>query len=794
MLHSCDGPLRKNLLAACNDFDRLLKSFAENEPALGAGTGRQAVQQALKLQEGVGLFKLLLEEESRSEAVVPIPAVPAERDGLVPGIFPNTLEVQQLLQELDTVNGTIRALDEMMAAENIPLADCLGTSFVPTSAEAPLASNTLPGLQIPSSATLPGLPEPAAPQGLSNAMLTRDAPPSRRLADAEDTAHVASLLCSPDSPQPLQDFWEPGPSSKVSPKAPDSQQLFQVVPVEVGEAPEAPVEPPVASEAAIGSSKKLLAEIPWTQNLMDAPKVQHRNGEQSEEGHLGRLASAPLAPVEDAIESFSEDLVLQSQDPQDPQDAIQATWEPEMQQLVPEVKSDHRNASDQVGLPNSKNLHMQTAMVAESTRKNLDPAVYRNVIDVTDDHLSQTGVTGGFVPAQAMAIVPHSQKAQAKPRAARRVPLTDAVGRPLKRRRPALLSQHLRSHGLTQQLTASQRLCVSLARRRQSRQGRAWILSQAAAPSTQKSSRKMPSVDHTEPQTAKVAVSQGKSPPERPNVLFTGFSRSDLHQLKQSVNCLGGSAVRDLPTGRSAAETRVVVRCTVSEGRQIAGARTIKYLDAVLAGAWVLSPDWVHESMKAGHWLAEGKFELQGDTAKMGGPSRGRQHGPELFAGFRFHFVAQVRKPKKDCSEEAEGPAPHELVRFARRAGAEVVDTLRKLPDAKEDPPHLADELLASKRKRKRSSNSTGKETSGLPNLWWRKPIMVTVPSKATKGRGSERTTRLADELGWVILPSSWMLDCISCGLLAQGEGLAPGCFVGVRKAIFQRRGECSQR
>lgn len=657
------------------------------------------------------------------------------------------------------MNGTIRALDEMMAAENIPLADCLGTSFVPTS-EAPLA--TLPGLQIPSSATLPGLPDPmVSPQGLSNA-LTRDAPPSRRLADAEDTAHVASLLCSPDSPQPLQDLWEPGPSSKVSPKPPDSQQLFQVVPVEVGEAQEAPVEPPVASEApplestAIGSSQKLVMEGPWTQNLMDVSNVQHRNGEQSGEGHLGHrnghlghLAS-PLPPLEDAIESFSEDLVLQSQD------AIQAT-EP---MLVPqELQPDHRNA-DQFGPPNSKNLQdTQTAMVqAESTRKNLDSAFYRNVIDVTDDHLSQTAVTSGFVPAQAMAMVPHSQKAQVN-RAPRRVPLTDAVGRPLKRRRPALLSQHLRSHGLTQQMTASQRLCVSLARRRQSRQGKAWILSQAAQASTQKSSRKMS--DHPDHQTAKVAVSQGKSP-ERPNVLFTGFSRSDLHQLKQSVNCLGGSAVRDLPTGRSAAETRVVVRCTVSEGRQIAGARTIKYLDAVLAGAWVLSPDWVHESMRAGHWLAEGKFELQGDTAKMGGPSRGRQHGPELFAGFRFHFVAQVRKPKKDC-EEAEGPAPHELVRFARRAGAEVVDTLRKLPDAKEDPPHLADELLSSKRKRKRSSNST-KETSGFPNLWWRKPIMVTVPSKATKGRGSERTTRLAEELGWVILPSSWMLDCISCG------------------------------
>jgi hypothetical protein len=105
---------------------------------------------------------------------------------------------------------------------------------------------------------------------------------------------VASLLCSPDSPQPLQDLWEPGPSSKVSPKPPDSQQLFQVVPVEVGEAQEAPVEPHVASEApplestAIGSSQKLVMEGPWTQNLMDVSNVQHRNGEQSGEGHLGQ--------------------------------------------------------------------------------------------------------------------------------------------------------------------------------------------------------------------------------------------------------------------------------------------------------------------------------------------------------------------------------------------------------------------------------------------------------------------------------------------------------------------------
>ena len=384
---------------------------------------------------------------------------------------------------------------------------------------------------------------------------------------------MASLLCSPDSPQPLQD--EP---PRVSPKPPDSQQLFQVV---VGEADN--LEPqkvdPLTPLAA----------------LDDFQSKEH-------------------TALEDVIESFSQDAIA-------PQLEVRQKGDP-----CAEIKSNLQE--------------MSTAMVAaESTRKNSDSALYRNVIDVTDDHgLRKAG--------SALAIVPLAVKPQ-KPKKA--CLLTDPVGRPLKRRRPALLSQHLRSRDVSQrsQRTASQRL-VGLARR-QSRVRRNWILSQS-----QKDQK-------AEPVIAAKAAAQFC---ERPNVLFTGFSRSDLHQLKQSVNCLGGSAVRDLPTGRNAAETRVVVRCTSSKGGQIAGARTMKYLDAVLAGAWVLSPDWVHESMRAGHWLQEGPFELQGDTVKMGGPSRGRHHGPQLFAGFRFHFVAQaglkflpalpffwaeqVEKPKKD--------------------------------------------------------------------------------------------------------------------------------------------------
>lgn len=453
---------------------------------------------------------------------------------------------------------------------------------------------------------------------------------------------MASLLCSPDSPPPLQDV-----KVSVSPKPPDSQQLFQVVPVPAveGEGLQAQVEAPVVRPHLLDTTDAICqpsTKAPiWNPTASSKFSFNHRLGEEggnfavAPTGHAAGLESRErslvgvrkptflhqdIVPLEDVIESFSEDLVVHSQS----QDII-ATCEPEMHV---EVQPDDRNVRKETG-PSGSNLQEISAefsIVAASTTKSDSPVEYRNVIDVTDE----PQMTRSPVEAMtAMAIVPHGKATVARPPAPR-VPLNDALGRPVKRRRPAQLSQHLRVPGmLSQGMNASQRLCVNLARRRQTSRGRGWVLSQ----DSRKSCKKISSVGGQ--------AAHEKNPRDKPNVLFTGFSRTDLHQLKQFVNRLGGSAVRDLPAGRAAAETRVVVRCKITDGgHQIAGARTMKYLDAVLAGAWVLSADWVHKSLEAGHWLAEATFELQGDTATMGGPSRGRHHGPELFSGFRFHFVA----------------------------------------------------------------------------------------------------------------------------------------------------------
>lgn len=265
-----------------------------------------------------------------------------------------------------------------------------------------------------------------------------------------------------------------------------------------------------------------------------------------------------------------------------------------------------------------------------------------------------------------------------------------------------------------------------------------------------------------------------------PMVLFTGFARGDLHRLKRCVSKLGGTAVREFPQAPEethAGQVRLVTRCDASvkqaDGSRstatqpVAGSRTIKYFEALLVGAWVLSPEWVLASYAAGRWLPEIDFELAGDTVGMGGPARGRQHGKELFKGLRLHFPAATASSATSSSrsnaplaksrltfDDADGgPNPDDLVRLARLGGAEVLSAVCALPDSIMDPPHLE----ASSLKQLRSDGAAGGSSvaSSTCSHWWRQPIAVV---------GGNAGCSSASQLGWSVLPTAWMLDSISMG------------------------------
>lgn len=330
-------------------------------------------------------------------------------------------------------------------------------------------------------------------------------------------------------------------------------------------------------------------------------------------------------------------------------------------------------------------------------------------------------------------------------------------------------------------------------------------------------------------------------------VLFTGFARGDLQRYRRCISRLGGTSVRELPlpcndshatSSIAAADVRVVVRCSTSSKKQsrCAGTRTIKYFDALLAGSWILSPEWVLQSNQHGCWLPEADFQVSGDVVGDGGPARHRRFGPCLFAGLRLHFAiaapAVVGDLPKGASralgggsrlalDDEAGPQPSDLERLARRGGAEILSEIRALPEAASDPPYLSAECQKASRKGRQAGTKRGdrpinsasaggiepvtwtssKAAPSASSAWWRRPIVI-IPGAtscrasagaaaagaeaATPPRGGRSLGRRAsaDEpcggggsggaggdivqeaqrAGWTVLPSSWMLDCISMG------------------------------
>ncbi|KAG1478762.1 hypothetical protein G6F57_006785 [Rhizopus arrhizus] len=72
--------------------------------------------------------------------------------------------------------------------------------------------------------------------------------------------------------------------------------------------------------------------------------------------------------------------------------------------------------------------------------------------------------------------------------------------------------------------------------------------------------------------------------------------------------------------------------------------RTLKYLQGILEGKWIMTPQWLIKSIESQQWLPEDLYEVKGDhvTGTTQGPSRGRdrqKHNKNpLFDGMKFYF------------------------------------------------------------------------------------------------------------------------------------------------------------
>eukprot|EP00993_Chasmostoma_nieuportense_P002518 NODE_3306_length_992_cov_14.778035_g3160_i0.p1 GENE.NODE_3306_length_992_cov_14.778035_g3160_i0~~NODE_3306_length_992_cov_14.778035_g3160_i0.p1 ORF type:complete len:242 (-),score=59.77 NODE_3306_length_992_cov_14.778035_g3160_i0:53-778(-) len=85
--------------------------------------------------------------------------------------------------------------------------------------------------------------------------------------------------------------------------------------------------------------------------------------------------------------------------------------------------------------------------------------------------------------------------------------------------------------------------------------------------------------------------------------------------------------------------------------------RTIKYIQAIACGIWIVNFDWVTESRAARRWLPEEPFEVSGDHFSLHGPRLGRlarEQNRLLLAGHKLHFQGAFLHPACPPKRELE--------------------------------------------------------------------------------------------------------------------------------------------
>eukprot|EP00457_Paulinella_chromatophora_P009583 gb/GEZN01009652.1/.p1 GENE.gb/GEZN01009652.1/~~gb/GEZN01009652.1/.p1 ORF type:complete len:242 (-),score=48.72 gb/GEZN01009652.1/:351-1076(-) len=101
-----------------------------------------------------------------------------------------------------------------------------------------------------------------------------------------------------------------------------------------------------------------------------------------------------------------------------------------------------------------------------------------------------------------------------------------------------------------------------------------------------------------------------------PVIISTGIKGNAMKMLRSTVKALGGEVAKEM-----AAPVTHVITATKACGKEIK-ARTLKVLQGVASGKWIVSFAWVTESKKAGQWLSAEQFETQSDAgSKAGMPS-----------------------------------------------------------------------------------------------------------------------------------------------------------------------------
>ncbi|KAM7448499.1 BRCA1-associated RING domain protein 1 [Porites harrisoni] len=159
---------------------------------------------------------------------------------------------------------------------------------------------------------------------------------------------------------------------------------------------------------------------------------------------------------------------------------------------------------------------------------------------------------------------------------------------------------------------------------------------------------------------------------DSPKVLLaTGLSSGQKTKLQRCSQILNAKIVNEF----SLSVTHIVT-ATNSKG---VCPRTIKYLNGVVTGKWIVNYDWIEKCLRRKSWIDETAYEITGtNDAAVEAPKRARINSvkqlPALFDGCQFYFYGEFCPPH---------PAKEDLIQMVKFGGGKILSREPK-PDVDE--------------------------------------------------------------------------------------------------------------
>ncbi|XP_068670016.1 BRCA1-associated RING domain protein 1-like isoform X2 [Montipora foliosa] len=235
----------------------------------------------------------------------------------------------------------------------------------------------------------------------------------------------------------------------------------------------------------------------------------------------------------------------------------------------------------------------------------------------------------------------------------------------------------------------------------------------------------------------------GKFSLDSPKVLLgTGLSPEQKANLQTCAVTLNAEIVNEF----SLLVTHII---TAANAKGICQ-RTIKYLNGVLTGKWIVSYDWVVNCLRRKTWVDESPYEVKGtDDAAVDAPKKARinavKQRPSLFDGCEFFFYGDFHRPH---------PAKEDLIQMIKYGGGKILSR---------EPKPRVDETLCLPTSSK-ANKVPSQAVPVAPVVYHANPEskLYRCTQYIIYDSTTKKKPRIWDTESLRTLPLTWLMNCVS--------------------------------